>query len=647
MTFHGGGILASPSVTSASPPEAERALADAFQEHRAGRLEAAVDLYRRAIAIHSDFPEALNNLGIALKELRRFDEAVVEYQKALRLRPDLPEISNNLGDSLHSRGDYAAAIQHYRRAVAIRPDYGIAWRNLGDALSEIGELNEANECFSRAVACTPELDAGLSPTEIAMRETQRMFAKLVQEIELADARDPLFAAAYQACGGGKRPPAGAREEAAARHRHAAHLRTNFANHLSMLLLVMHYDPAVTPLMLRDGHGEVQRLHGNHAVFTEFANQRDPERRLRVGYVSADFRTHSVGYFLSAIFREHDDATVETYCYSGCTDEDDQTSFFKSRAGNWRPTIGVSDDDLAAVVRKDGIDILVDLSGHTNGNRLAVFARRPAPIQVTWLGYPDTTGLAAMDYRITDALSDPPGAADVLSSERLSRLPDGFHCYTAPQTAPDVAPLPATERGFVTFGSFNNLVKVNTSVIDLWATILKCVPGSHLLLKHRWLGMADMQARMRSLFERRGVANDRIELLGKLASTADHLAAYGGVDIALDTFPYNGATTTCESLWMGVPVVTLIGDRHAARVGASMLTHVGLNDLVAQSPQAYVETAVRLAADRPALAKLRAGLRSRVAASPLCDGARFTRQLEAAYRTMWREWCRSGQSVGPG
>jgi predicted O-linked N-acetylglucosamine transferase (SPINDLY family) len=249
----------------------------------------------------------------------------------------------------------------------------------------------------------------------------------------------------------------------------------------------------------------------------------------------------------------------------------------------------------------------------------------------------------MDYRLSDAIADPPGPADSRSGERLVRLPDGFLCYTAPESAPDVAPPPATERGFVTFGSFNNLVKVNAGVLDLWAAILERVPDSRLVLKHRWLNLADMRARVHDLFERRGVARDRIELAGKLASTADHLAAYGGVDIALDTFPYNGATTTCESLWMGVPVVTLAGDRHAARVGASMLTRVGLRDLVAASPQAYVEAAVRLAADPPALARLRANLRNRIASSPLCDGARFTRQLEAAYRTMWREWCARGSA----
>jgi predicted O-linked N-acetylglucosamine transferase (SPINDLY family) len=623
---------------------AERALADAFREHQDGKLETAVANYRRALKLHPESPEALNNLGIALKDLRRFDEAIVAYRKALKLQPDRPEIINNLGDSLHSLGDRVGAIEHYRKAVAMRPDYAVAWRNLGEALSEIGRSEEAADCYASAVAHSPELDATLTPAELGVRETQRMFADYVVAIELAAKRDPLLASAYWECCAGRGPASGADKQTVERWRYAAQLRDGYAKSLSSLLLVLHYDPATTASMLHEAHGEVQRFYNRLPRFTSFANTRDPDRRLRVGYVSADFRVHSVGYFLSAVFRGHDPAAVEIYCYAGGSEEDKLTSFFKSKATAWRPVVGMSDDDFAAAVRSDGIDVLVDLSGHTSGNRLAVFARRPAPVQVTWLGYPDTTGLSTMDFRLTDAIVDPPGAADTRSSERLVRLPDGFNCYTAPDLAPDVAPLPAIERGFVTFGSFNNLVKVNAGVLDVWTAILKQVPASRLLLKHRWLAFQYMRARIVRLFEQRGIARDRLELLGKLPSTADHLAAYGGVDIALDTFPYAGATTTCEALWMGVPVVTLAGDRHAARVGASLLARVGLQDLVTSDPKGYVETAARLAADLPPLAELRAGLRGRVAASPICDASRFGRQLDAAYRSMWRTWCSDSADV---
>ncbi|MBR1091492.1 tetratricopeptide repeat protein [Bradyrhizobium manausense] len=624
-----------------APPEAETALFEAFQHHQAGRLDAAVGRYRDAIAIHPDFPEALNNLGIALKDQNRFSAAVTEYRKALVLRPDLAQIWNNLGDSLHSLGDRASAIAHYRKAVALQPDYATAWRNLGDCLAETGVLDEAQQCFDRALALDSSLDASSSPAEIALREIQRQFSKMVTTIEATTARDPRLAEAYLACGRDERPPAGCDPDTAERFRFAAQLRASFSDHLSSMLLQMHYDREFAPGMLREGPREVARFHAQTPRFSGWQNLRDPERRLRIGYVSADFRTHSVGYFLSAILLNHDDASVETICYSGTTDEDEQTAFFRSRAAHWRSTIGIDDRELAARIRADAIDILVDLSGHTYGHRLGVFARKPAPLQVTWLGYPDTTGLSDIDYRLTDAIVDPPGTADTTSSERLFRLPDGFHCYTAPVAAPDVSKLPAERNGFVTFGSFNNLVKVNHQVLDAWAGVLQRVAGSHLVLKSKWLVDAEMRKRIERLFEQRGIARDRLKLIGKLPTMADHLAAYGEVDIALDTFPYNGATTTCEALWMGVPVVTLAGDRHAARVGASMLSRVGLQDIVTERSQDYVAAAARLAADVPALAALRASLRERVAASPLCDGPRFTHQLEAAYRTMWREWCATG------
>jgi protein O-GlcNAc transferase len=627
----------------AAPPAAEQALFEAFQDHLAGRFEAAVSRYRNAIAIHPDFPEALNNLGIALKDQHRFREAIAEYQRALELLPDRAEVWNNLGDALHSLGDRASAITHYRKAVALRPDYGRAWRNLGEALQESGRLDEAQECLGRALAFEPGLDAALSPAEIGVLETQRGFARLVEGIEAAGARDPLLGDAYLACGEGKGPPQGCDPDTAERFRFAAQLRADYSNHLSHLLLVLHYDPAVAPQMLRDGHGEAERFHAAAPRFTGWENRRDPERRLRIGYVSADFRVHSVGYFLSTIFRNHNDAIVETYCYSGCIDEDEETAFYKSRATRWRATIEMSDDQLATQIREDGIDILVDLSGHTAGHRLGAFARKPAPLQVTWLGYPDTTGLSAIDYRLTDYIVDPPGPADGLSSERLFRLPDGFHCYTPSASAPEVTALPADQKGFVTFGSFNNLLKINRDVLDAWAAILKRVPNSRLRLKTRWLHAPEMRDRVHHLFEQRGIARDRVELMGKLPTSAEHLATYGDVDISLDTFPYNGATTTCESLWMGVPVVTLAGDRHAARVGASMLSRVGLERLVADRPQDYIEAATRLAADLPALARLRADLRGRLAASPLCDGPRFTSELEAAFRTMWRGWCATGRA----
>lgn len=634
-------------AASVAPPEAEQALFEAFRHHQAGRLDVAIGHYKNAIAIHPEFPEALNNMGIALKDQHRFSEAVEAYRKALALRPDLAQIWNNIGDSLHSLGDRKSAIAHYQKALALLPTYAVAWRNLGDLFLEAGEEDEARKCFGQALALEPGLDASLSPADIALRECQRRFAKMVSTIDDATARDPRLAEAYLACGRDGQPPAGCDAATAERFRFAAQLRTSFRDHLSALLLNLHYGE-LAPDMLRNGLDEVELFFAETPRCKDWPNLRDPDRRLRIGYVSADFKTHSVAYFLSAIFRNHDDASLDIICYSGCTpdEEDTETAFFRSRATHWRSTVEIDERELAAQIRADGIDILVDLSGHTRGHRLDVFARKPAPVQVTWLGYPGTTGLPAIAYRLTDSTVDPPGATDATSSERLIRLPDGFHCYTAPAAAPAVSGLPAERNGFVTFGSFNNLAKVTGPVLDAWADVLKRVVGSQLVLKTNWLVDPEMRKRVWMLFEQRGIARERVRLIDKLPTTEEHLATYGDVDIALDTFPYNGATTTCEALWMGVPVVTLAGDQHAGRVGASMLSRVGLQDMVTDHVQDYVALAARLAADLPALADLRAGLRGRVAASPLCDGARFTRQLEDAFRAMWREWCAAG-STGNG
>jgi predicted O-linked N-acetylglucosamine transferase (SPINDLY family) len=290
-----------------------------------------------------------------------------------------------------------------------------------------------------------------------------------------------------------------------------------------------------------------------------------------------------------------------------------------------------------MIRRDGIDILVDLAGHTALNRLGVFARKPAALQVSWLGYPDTVGLATIDARVTDAIADPAGS-DSFAMERLMRLPGGFLCYGEPEDAPDVAPLPAGTDGPVTFGSFCNLSKMTDRVLGLWAEVLQAVPRARLLLKARSLGDAVIRRDTAGIFARYGIAEDRVQLAGHISGYRDHMAAYNDVDIALDTFPYNGTTTICEALWMGVPTVTLKGDRHSARVGESLLTRIGLPDLVAANAEDYVRIAARLAEDRPRLAVLRSGMRDRMRKSPLMDAARFTANLEAAYRELWCEWC---------
>jgi predicted O-linked N-acetylglucosamine transferase (SPINDLY family) len=360
-------------------------------------------------------------------------------------------------------------------------------------------------------------------------------------------------------------------------------------------------------------------------------------------VSGDFRQHSVAHFIAPVIARHDRAQYLVYCYSNIRPErhDAMTRRLREAADLWRDVAALSDHDLATFIAADGIDILVDLSGHTSGNRLGAFAHRSAPVQMSWIGYPDTTGLPAMDYRLTDAWADPVGEADDRATETLLRIPDGFLCYSpSPDTqgTPECSPPPHELNGFVTFGSLNNLAKINDSVVACWSAILRSVPASCLLLKGAALADARVRERIARRFGEHGVEASRLELLTYTASTADHLACYRRVDIALDTFPYNGTTTTCEALWMGVPVVTFTGHTHASRVGLSLLQRIGLAEFAVDNLDDYAARAIALANDGPRLATLHASLRERMRASPLMDNAGFCARLENCYRQAWQQWC---------
>ena len=363
----------------------------------------------------------------------------------------------------------------------------------------------------------------------------------------------------------------------------------------------------------------------------------PKARLRVGYVSADLRDHSVARFVEPIFASFDREAFDVVAYASVARADRVTEHLRSLVTEWRDVRGLSDADLAERIRQDGIDILVDLGGHSADGRLGAFARRPAPVQVTYLGYPNTTGLAAVDYRLTDARADPPGDADALCVEKLVRLPECAWCY-APGDGAEDAPPPFEAAGQITFGAFNDLSKVRPDVMALWAEILREVPGARLLIKAKSLQDPALAREVRAFFGRRGIDEARIEARGWTRDRAQHLALHAKVDVGLDTSPYHGTTTTCDALWMGVPVITLAGETHVSRVGVSLLAAVGLSDLVARSPEEYVALAVRLAGDRARLGELRRTLRGRVVGSRLGGARAFARALEEAYRAMWRERC---------
>ena len=602
-----------------------------------GALDAAAALIERAVATAPDFVEAHSNLGVVYEAMGRAEDAAAAYLRAIALDPGFATARFNLGNVRRDQGRLEDAAACYRLALEARPDHAQAHIGLADVLYDLGRMEEAVAAYKQGLALDPgqpgaQYNLGLALDRLGRLEDAAGFYRKAIEAhpDVAEAHVNL---------GNVLNAQGSSNEAVASYRRALALNPGLAQARGNLLLCLHYPSGVEPAAL---YAEHRAFNARHAAPLEgeiqpYANDRSPERALRIGYVSADFKQHSVAYFLEPVLAAHDRQRFTTYCYSGVAQPDAVTTRLQGYGDRWRSTVGLPDPALAQLIRDDRIDILVDLSGHTAGNRLLAMARKPAPVQVTWLGYPDTTGLDAMDYRITDGIADPPGSADALHSESLVRLAQGFLCYRPDPESPPVGELPAATVGRVTFASFNHLPKVTPEVIALWAEILRQTPGARLLLKSGLLAAQVTRQRYLALFAAHGIGPERLTLSGKIPQVAGHLDLYNQVDIALDPFPYNGTTTTCEALWMGVPVVTLAGNLHASRVGASLLTRVGLAELAVDTPQTYLEKAVALAGNLPQLARLRAGLRERMAGSPLCDAAGFTRALEQAYREMWKRW----------
>jgi predicted O-linked N-acetylglucosamine transferase (SPINDLY family)/ADP-heptose:LPS heptosyltransferase len=577
------------------------AAVELLEAHRDAEAEGAL----RAI-LAEDGGHALTLRRLAFLCHRRGDnaEAAALLARSLEREPDNADAHFNLGVVLSALGRHAEAEKIYRRGLVLKPGLVDGHNNLGVVLEQMGRYDEAEASYRRAHELAPHLAHPLNNLGVLLKESGRL------------------------------------EEAIATHRRAVALDPELPAAHSNLLYTLIYDATVLPQALFAAHEAWGRAQAARfaTAGARFINAPDPERRLRVGYVSGDFRHHSVAFFAEALLAAHDKRAVEVFLYANDARVDAVTQRLKGHADHFVPIHGVADDAAAARIRADGIDILVDLSGHTSANRMMLFARKPAPVQVTWLGYPATTGLPTIDCRITDAVADPPGEADALHTERLVRIDSGFLCYRPLDRAGAVGPLPAHAAGYVTFGSFNNFAKLSPGTIALWARLLREVPDARLLLKATQFKDAATRARCLAAFTAAGIAAERIEIVPPLADPADHLALYGRVDIGLDPLIYNGTTTTCEALLMGVPTVTLRGDRHVSRVGASIMTTVGLGELIAETLDDYIAIAARLARDLDRLATLRSGMRERLRASPLCDAPRFAGAMETAYRDMWRRWC---------
>ncbi|GFO68497.1 hypothetical protein GMLC_20760 [Geomonas limicola] len=607
----------------------------------AGDYPAAADCYRRALEIDPALAGASFNLGTLLDTLAGPGAAAPHYAQAVRLRPQWWEARARLGHALARLGRMGEAADELKQAVALNPDDPGLQNNLALALNALGQGEEAYARFREALRLAPDYPEAHNNLAILL-ERYGHGSEAIASCRSALALRPDYPEAHLNLGNVLKAQ-GRHQEALEHYREAVRLKPDFLEARQALLFALCYPAGISQQQIFREHRDFARTLPE--ATREHANCPDPERRLNIGYLSPDFRAHAVARFIEPVLRHHDPDLFRVTCYGNLDAPDQVTVHLAGLAGRYVSIAGLTDQEALETIKGDGIDILVELSGHSAGNRLPLMALKPAPVQVSWLGYPETTGLDAIDYRISDAVCDPPGTTEPFHSEELIRLPGLFTCFAPPVEAPPVGELPARSRGVVTFGSFNNPAKLTPETVALWAGVLRQVPGSRLFLKG--YSFADPQCRSRfvELFANHGVEADRLELVANTPGYREHLALYAGVDIALDSFPYHGTTTTCEALWMGVPVVTLAGSAHRSRVGATLLGSVGLGHLVAEVPEQFVAVAARLAGDLDELARLRSLLRSIMAAAPLTDGPRFTRHLEAAYREAWRTWsARKGQGA---
>ncbi len=599
-----------------------------------GELAAAEEAYEQVLERAPDCAEAHNNLGIVYRAQGRLDEAVASFDRALACRPAYAEAYNNQGNVFVAQEDYKKALESFELALTFKPDFSEALTGYGHVLQVFGNTDVAMASWRRAVSIEPQCFEALS---FLGRQYSREYmpSEAIDVYEKALAIRPDSAETHSNIGTALLI-AGRPEEALAAYERAIELAPDWPVARSNRIMAMQYvaSQSIADILAaaRDFGAMFDRPDP-----TPFDNALSVDRRLRIGYVSGDFIRHPVGLFLAPALDAHDTNAVETFCYSNNSKSDEVTEALRRSAHHWREIAKLSDFEAADLIRRDGIDILVDLSGHTDTNRLPLFGLKPAPVQAAWIGYFGTTGMATIDYVLLDPISAPAGAESGYS-ESVVRLPYGRFAVKAPDYAPDLVDPPCVPHGFVTFGSFNNVAKVGPDVIRVWAEILRANPEARLILKWMSLHEDGLRRRLLDAFAEAGVSPDRIELRGP-SSHRDSMSEYGDIDIALDPFPFSGGLTTCDALWMGVPVVTLPGERLASRQTFSFLRQMGMDEgLVARSPEDYVALASALAADPARLRDLRQELRPAMAGAPFYDGAKFAAALEDAFRQMWRHHC---------
>jgi protein O-GlcNAc transferase len=692
-----GRVFFCPEVAVPSP-RVDEAFATAVRLHTAGDLAGAEAAYRQVLTQDPNYAAVLSNLGTVLVKTGREDEAVGCYRRAIAADPKFADAHFNLANLFRRTGKLVEAEAALRECIRNNPKHASAYFNLGVTLATVGNLNDAESAFRKVTELEQQVgEAHLRLGDILLRlgrpadavDAFRKYTvakpndpKGLYNLALALANDnkpadatpllhaalklkPDYAEAHNALGLGLEL-LGRKDDAVHHYQEAVRLKPTLADAwsnlgvnlceqgrseeaidaltrslehrpnapaiYSNLVLLLNYSSRFTPEQVRDEHKVwADRFAPSVPLRPIPHGPHDPTRRLRIGYVSSDFRQHTVAGFIEILLRHHDRGQVEVFAYPSVQRPDDTTERLKTLADHWRPINGLSDATAAGVIRSDKIDVLIDLGGHTAGNRLMTFASRPACVQTTVFGYPTTTGLGAMDYRITDPISDPPGATEHLSVEQLLRLPEFAWVYRPPADVPPVSPLPALTRRPFTFGCLNNPAKISDACLDAWAKLIQTTPGSRLVL------MAGQSAaglrRLSDRFVKAGILRDRVQLVNRLPREK-YFEQYADIDVALDPFPYNGGVTTCDALWMGVPVLCVAGTSYVARQGVMQMLTLGLGEFVVASPGELTDAAKMWMNRRPELAEIRAGLRDRLAASPLCDAPRYVRHLEAALRRAW-------------
>lgn len=606
--------------------------------HRAGRSDEAAEHVGRAITASPRQAEYRNTLGAIERAAGRLDAAIASFAAALEIEPRHAQAAANLGNALAQAGRYTEAAENYRRALAVAPNSPGVLNNLGNVLRELGDIDGAVQSFEAALRLNPSYVEARTNLGVALASAER-FGEAAAAYRQALALDPNHLPALANIGNALLVT-GEHKEALAAYDRALAIKPDFAEvHLNVVALQNYLDDATAARTLA-----LARRFGNGLTveLAAFRNAPVPNKRLRIGLVSGDLRNHPVGRFLTPVIAHHDAAALEFVAYSTSPIEDEMTESLRQRISLWRNIRGMPSRAASDLIRQDEVDILVDLSGYTDGARLDIFARKPAPVQVTWLGYSGTTGVPGMDYILADRWVAPDGADDEFS-EKVWRMPDSYLCFGTPDW-PMAGDLPARRKGRVTFGSFNNIGKVGERTVRCWLDVLRAVPGSHLVIKSSKGGVQARLDELQQQFVSEGIESSRLHFIDRVPDRAAHMALYEEVDIGLDPFPYNGTTTTCEALWMGVPVLTLRGQSFVSRVGESLMQSVGLADWIAADAGDYVDRAARLAANLDELAALRGSLRQRFATSPLGDAPRFSRNFEAAMRGMWSRWCEGQASA---